>query len=119
MKPKVYILGAGLTGLTAALHLLRTGRFDVELIEKNDRVGGLATSYDLGPATFDFGPHAFHSQQRHIIEFYRQLMRGKFYEAEKNVAILFQKRLYTYPLNPVKALWSMPPGTSLTCGASY
>src|SRR5215210_2535977 len=98
MKPKVVVLGAGVAGLSAAINLCRTGEVDVEVIEKTDRVGGLATSFQLGPAIFDFGPHAFHSQQPHIIKFFQELMDGDYFEIDKNVAIKFNERLYPYPL---------------------
>lgn len=119
MKPKVVVLGAGVAGLSTALHLLKTGEFDVAVVEKSDRVGGLASSYKMGPATFDFGPHAFHSQQPHIIQFFQDLMKGEYFEIDKNVAIKFQDRLYPYPLNPAKALQNMPITSSVRCGLSY
>ena len=119
MKPKVVVIGAGIAGLSAALHLLRTGEFDVDVFEKNDRVGGLATSFSLGPATFDFGPHAFHSQHPPVIDFFTGLMRGQYNEIHKNVAIKFEERLYPYPLNPAKAMINMPLHRSARCAASY
>ena len=39
MKPKVTIIGAGISGLSAALHLHRQG-FSVKIIEASDRPGG-------------------------------------------------------------------------------
>lgn len=119
LKPRVVVLGGGVAGLSAALHVLRTGEFEVDLFEGRSRVGGLATSYQLGPATFDFGPHAFHSQQPEVIDFFCGLMRGEYYEIEKNVAIQFDGRLYPYPLNPIKALRNMPLTRAARCGFSY
>ncbi|MBI3271585.1 MAG: FAD-dependent oxidoreductase [Planctomycetes bacterium] len=41
-KPKVVVIGAGVAGLTVAYELLRTGRFDIEVIEKRPTPGGKA-----------------------------------------------------------------------------
>ncbi len=39
MKPRVVVIGAGLGGLSAAIHLASRG-MEVEVFEKNERVGG-------------------------------------------------------------------------------
>jgi phytoene dehydrogenase-like protein len=39
MKPTITIIGAGISGLSAGLHLHRKG-FTVKIIEASDRVGG-------------------------------------------------------------------------------
>ena len=118
-KPRVLILGAGVAGLASAVELTRSGEWDVTVLEKADRIGGLAASFQLGPALFDFGPHAFHSQEPRIIQFFQTLMAGQYHEIKKDVAIQFNGKLYPYPLNPAQALRNMPPMSSLRCGASY
>lgn len=118
-KPKAIVLGGGVAGLSVGLHLLRSGRYDVELFEKNDRIGGLATSFTIGPMIFDFGPHAFHSKEPHVIQFFQDIMKGQYYEIDKHVAIKFRDKLYTYPLNPIHALKNLPISTSINCGLSY
>ena len=55
---KVVIVGAGMAGLTAAAYLTR-GNFDVLLIDKNDRVGGLVNTFNSNGFYFDSGPRAF------------------------------------------------------------
>jgi protoporphyrinogen oxidase len=59
-KKNIMIAGAGITGLVLAYTLSRDGH-DVVLIEKEDRVGGLARSYAYDGFVFDIGPHRFHS----------------------------------------------------------
>jgi protoporphyrinogen oxidase len=48
----VGILGGGITGLTTAFYLLRSG-YDVTVLEARPEVGGLATSFDFGPFHWD------------------------------------------------------------------
>jgi phytoene dehydrogenase-like protein len=57
-KKKIVIVGAGMAGLTAAAYLTRE-KFDVQIIEKNDRCGGLLSSFESNGFLFDSGPRAF------------------------------------------------------------
>lgn len=55
---KVVIVGAGMAGLTAAAYLTREN-YDVLLLEKNDRSGGLLGTFETKGFFFDSGPRAF------------------------------------------------------------
>lgn len=52
---RIIIIGAGLGGLSAAISLASEG-FAVELIEKNDKVGGKLNILEKDGFTFDLGP---------------------------------------------------------------
>lgn len=52
---KVVVIGAGLGGLSAAISLASEG-FQVELLEKNDKVGGKLNILSKDGFTFDLGP---------------------------------------------------------------
>ncbi len=63
-KPHIVVIGAGLGGLSAAISLASEG-FSVELLEKNDKVGGKLNilhkdgfAFDLGPSILTM-PHIF------------------------------------------------------------
>ncbi len=53
-KRRAVIVGAGISGLTAAAYLARRGH-DVLLIEKNEKCGGLLNSFERGGFVFDVG----------------------------------------------------------------
>lgn len=55
---KVLIVGAGMAGLTAAAYLGQED-FEVVLLEKNDRIGGLVHTFNQDGFSFDTGPRAF------------------------------------------------------------
>jgi len=55
---RIVIVGAGMAGLTAAAYALRDG-YDVLLLEKNDRWGGLLNTFESNGFSFDAGPRAF------------------------------------------------------------
>ena len=57
-KQKIVIVGAGMAGLTAAAYLLRDG-CDVLLLDKNERCGGLLSTFNSNGFFFDSGPRAF------------------------------------------------------------
>lgn len=55
---KVVIVGAGMAGLTAAAYLTREN-YEVLLLDKNDRVGGLVGTFESNGFFFDSGPRAY------------------------------------------------------------
>ncbi len=55
---KVVIVGAGMAGLTAGAYLTRQN-YNVLLLDKNDRTGGLVHTFERDGFFFDAGPRAF------------------------------------------------------------
>jgi phytoene desaturase len=55
MKKKATILGAGISGLSAASFLAKSG-WDVTILEKNPTIGGRARQFSEKGFTFDMGP---------------------------------------------------------------
>jgi phytoene dehydrogenase-like protein len=55
---KIVIVGAGMAGLTAAAYLSRE-KYNVLLLDKNDRTGGLLGTFESNGFFFDSGPRAF------------------------------------------------------------
>jgi len=54
---KIVIVGAGMAGLTAGAYLTRAG-YDVQILEKNERTGGLLGTISKDGFYFDTGPRA-------------------------------------------------------------
>ena len=55
---KIVIVGAGMAGLTAAAYLTRKN-YNVLLLDKNNRIGGLVNTFNQSGFFFDTGPRAF------------------------------------------------------------
>ena len=55
MTGPVVVIGAGLAGLAAAIHLAAAGR-DVTVVEASDGPGGCCGTASVGPYRFDTGP---------------------------------------------------------------
>ena len=45
-QPAVVVLGGGLSGVAAAYTLARAGLKDITVLERGDRIGGLAGSFE-------------------------------------------------------------------------
>jgi protoporphyrinogen oxidase len=57
---KIVIIGAGLTGLSAAYHLEQSGYTDFKIFEKESTPGGLCRSIYQDGFTFDYTGHLLH-----------------------------------------------------------
>ena len=66
----IIVVGAGLTGCTAARILADAGS-KVEIWEKTDKIGGAAYDYKgpFGTYVHEYGPHIFHTYDEIVFEF--------------------------------------------------
>ena len=62
MDKEIVIVGAGLTGLSAAYH---GGGF---IYEKEDRVGGTCISPIVNGFIFDLGIHVLHTRDTYVLD---------------------------------------------------
>lgn len=91
------ILGAGVTGLAAALSLDRHD-IDTLVIEAADGVGGLARTFNHNGFNFDLGGHRFFSKSAMVNRFIEDLMGDEMIEVERKSSIYYDGKFYDYPL---------------------
>ena len=115
---KALVLGAGLAGLSAAHRLLEKG-FEVEVVEANSFVGGLAATIKEGPYYMDFGPHPFYTEKEDIQELFKELIADDLLSFERRCLLYFNDRFVNYPLNIRTALFEMGLTTSIVSGLSF
>lgn len=73
LQPRILILGAGPTGLGAAYRLTELEQKNFLVLEKNNYVGGLATSFtDEAGFTWDIGGHVVHSHYPYFDQVLKQ-----------------------------------------------
>ncbi len=72
------VVGAGPTGLTAALRLAAAGRPTV-LAEAKEYVGGLATTFTFGDQLFDVGPHGLSLRPGEIRDLVSEVLGNRLY----------------------------------------
>lgn len=87
------IIGAGISGLTAARHL----KGECVILEKSDRIGGLSTQYRSNGHMFDYGGHYFHFQNRlPLLNELRKIIHMS--EHRRNSKVFIHRRFVPYPL---------------------
>ncbi|MGJ0372644.1 FAD-dependent oxidoreductase [Aliarcobacter cryaerophilus] len=98
MVKKYYIFGAGVTGLTLAYELLKK-RQDVEIIEKDSQVGGLAKTFSWKGREIDLGPHIYHTPDKDIQEYWEKEFEGLFYKRDHWSKNLKNGQYFDYPIS--------------------
>lgn len=92
-KDEIIILGAGLTGLSAAYHLKR----GYSLFEKENQAGGMARSIYKDGYTFDYDGHLLHFRDEYVFKLVMELLDGNIAPHKRN-AYIWSKDSYTrYP----------------------
>jgi UDP-galactopyranose mutase len=97
-NPRFVIIGAGPTGLGAGYRLNELGYDDWVILEANDYVGGLATSFtDDKGFTYDIGGHVMFSHYKYYDDLVEKLMGGDFTELEREAWVWMEDRFIPYP----------------------
>jgi protoporphyrinogen oxidase len=95
----VIILGAGPTGLGVAYRLLELGHGDFIIYERNDRVGGLASStQDESGFTWDCGVHVLFSRSTYFNDVMDVALAGEWTEQRRDAQIWIGGQFVPYPL---------------------
>ncbi len=76
MKEKVVIIGAGPAGLTSAYELLDKSKdkYEVIILEAEDKVGGISKTVKCGNNLVDTGIHRFFSKDDRVINLWKKLL---------------------------------------------
>src|SRR5688572_12236456 len=105
----VVVLGGGICGLAAGMHLSQNGH-QVTILEAQHFLGGLATTLrGTTGAGFDFGPHAYHARNQRVLDMFKEIASDGFPARAKNVRIKFRGKYYKYPLEALDIAKSMSP----------
>lgn len=115
---KVVIIGAGLTGLSAAYHLEQRGFTDYKLFEKESDVGGLCRSVYQDGFTFDYTGHLLHASD----DYFRELL-GNVVGLNNFNSIVRRSYIYshdTYTNYPYQVnLFGLPTEVIVDCIQGY
>jgi protoporphyrinogen oxidase len=72
-KKKIAVIGGGVTGITAAMHLSQSKHFKVTLFEASDRLGGLSSYYQWEDVTWDRFYHVILSTDTVMLDLIKEL----------------------------------------------
>lgn len=106
MKTKVLIIGAGLTGLSAAYHLEQAGFYDYLLLEAAPTPGGLCKSTERQGFTFDKSGHLLHLRDPYALDFFRRLL--PLHRLERNAVVYTQGVQIPFPFQAHTHLLPQP-----------
>ncbi len=121
-KRNIIILGAGLAGLSAAWHL-KQKKISALVLEKEDSVGGLCRSKQVGKFIFDCDGHLLHFRNNYTLRWVRGLLKNNLVKHERSAWVNhfgifsrypFQANLYALP-KPIasECLWGFIYANSL------
>lgn len=82
---RVVIIGAGLTGLSAAYHLEKNGFFDYKIFEKEAQIGGLCKSVYQDGFTFDYTGHFLHLNDNYCLDLVKNISNPSNNISNKNL----------------------------------
>jgi len=111
-KQRVVILGAGPAGITAAWRLSELG-YPVTVLERDDAVGGMARTINVGKYAVDFGPHTFHvretDESRRVLASIKRFFGDDPLVLTRGTRVLLRGKEYVYPLEMLQVLKGVSP----------
>lgn len=95
-KKRIAIIGAGYTGLVAAYRLAEAG-YAVEIFERSDVVGGLASDFTIEGAPLERAYHHLFKTDQHILEFAKEVgADDKLEWHDSSVSIYYNHELHSF-----------------------
>ena len=97
------MIGAGPAGLTAALELARRG-IKPTVVERSDKVGGIARTESYRGFRFDMGGHRFFTRSEPVRQFWKDLLGKDLLTRPRLSRIYYKQQFFFYPLRPLNVL---------------
>jgi len=118
-KKKVIVLGAGVTGLSAAYRLSKNADIQVDVIEKELLTGGVCRSFTDGDFILDHGPHKFYTLIDGILDELTAIMGADLLERDKTQTLYLGGKYFSFPLKMSEMVLKFPPTKSAEVLLSY
>jgi len=96
MKKKLAILGGGLAGLSAAFHLRRAGK-EFLLFEKEEKTGGLSSSFCVNKFSFDYTGHFLHFKTKAGKALAERFLKNNLQAHKKRSSVYISGEYIPYP----------------------
>jgi len=112
------IIGAGPAGLAAAYESMRQGIRPL-ILERSDKVGGLARTEVHQGYRFDIGGHRFYTQIPEVQQLWEEMLGEDFSRIPRLSRIYYQNRFFKYPIDFFDALAKLGLAESLLILLSY
>ena len=94
---EITILGGGLSGISLAFFLQDKSSVDsINIIEKEDDIGGLCRSIKKSGYTYDIGPHILFSKDKEMLELMLSVLEKK-NDLRRSNQVIYKGRWIQYP----------------------
>src|SRR5262245_5791130 len=114
----IVIVGGGPSGLAAAYEAAGHGA-KASVLERLDRVGGLARTLDFRGCRFDIGPHRFFTRNKEIHDLFVTILGEDLTTISRLTRIFYNNSFFNYPLTPLNALLGVGVLPSIDIFCSY
>ena len=114
----VVIIGGGPAGLAAAHEAVGCGAKAI-VLEKLDRVGGLARTTEFEDCRFDVGPHRFFTKNQEVHALFVKMAAEDLLSVPRLTRIFYNNTYFNYPLTPLNALFGVGVLSSISILSSY
>lgn len=111
-RKRVIIVGAGLSGLSAAVRL-RGRAVDFLVLEKEREPGGLCRTRERGRFLFDHSGHLLHFRTSAGFEIVDRLLEGRLTRSDRNASVYLKGYDVPYPFQA--NLYALPEKVRLEC----
>ncbi|MBD2578577.1 NAD(P)/FAD-dependent oxidoreductase [Oscillatoria sp. FACHB-1406] len=115
---RVAIVGAGPAGLTAAYELAKQG-IHLLVVERDDKVGGIARTEIYKGYRFDIGGHRFYTKVGEVQQLWLEVLGDEFIQVPRLSRIYYRGKFFDYPLSFANTLSNLGLGTSAAIVLSY
>jgi len=103
---EVLVIGAGFTGLAAAVELCRL-KIPFTLVEREREIGGLSKTFVLEGKRFELGPHIYFDKDYEVTEYWRSFLGDSLKSYSRNNRIYFRGRFIKSPLSVMDAIFKI------------
>ena len=103
---------------TSAYELPRPQQTPI-VLEKYDKVGGIARTENYRGYHFDMGGHRFFTKSAQVQDFWLEILGDDFLRRPRLSRIYYDNKYFHYPLKPFNALLGLGPVEGLRIFASY
>jgi protoporphyrinogen oxidase len=117
-NPPVVVIGAGPAGLSAAHRLAERG-LEPLVLERAERVGGIARTEGYQGYAFDIGGHRFFTKNEEIERLWKRMLGDDLIRVPRTSRIYYRGRFFDYPLKPLNAIANLGLAESLLIPLSY